>query len=434
MDEEAVRNLSDPVGDAAPTGPIAASAGALSAGAAPRPGYCELLRAMQGALLFGFGLFLLYRMAGPISTLLLLFLLVFILAAVFNPVVVWLHRRGVPRIASAAGLAALILVTLGLLAWLTVPPLAREVGDLFQNLPAKQQRVLAYYENLERRFPGIAGQLPSPQELARNVGPHLARGASQVGRYTMNVATGLISLVILVVLVVFTLANPTPLVTGLLAAVPKEAEQRVEKALQRSLEQLKNWAAGSLKLGLIVGVMTAIGLWIVGRVSGHPFPYILLFSVIAALGELIPNIGPLISAVPPILIAFTIDPMLGVWVALLFLLIQQAENNLIVPLVMGKSLDLHPVSLIFTVLVMGSLFGLLGAILAVPIAAILKVCWEEFYLIPRERNVEALQRAATRIVENEGDEAEAPMVPGESRVARNRGTRRPHPPQRRTSA
>jgi predicted PurR-regulated permease PerM len=388
-----------------------------AATAAPLPAYCDLLRALQGAILFAFGLFLLYRLAGPLSTLLLSFLLVFILAAVFNPVVVWLHRRGIPRIVSAAGLALVILGGTALLGWLILPPLGKELGELFRNLPGKQERFQHYYEGVIQRFPLLANQLPPPHELAARLGPQLTKLVSQFGHYTLNVVVGAVSLVILLMLVVFTLANPVPLVTGLLGAVPQSMESRVETALRRILEQLKNWAFGSLKLGIILGLLTAVGLWGLGKATGHPFPYLLLFSLIAGIGELIPNIGPLVTSVPPLLIALTIDPMLALWVAILYLLIHQAENNLIMPVVMGKSLDLHPVSLIFTVLVMGSLFGLLGAVLAVPVAAILKVCWEEFYLIPKGKDVAALQRAASGIVANEAHNVDEDEVPGTSELS-----------------
>ena len=113
---------------------------------------------------------------------------------------------------------------------------------------------------------------------------------------------------------------------------------------------------------------------------------------------MIPNIGPVLSALPPLLITLAIDPMLAVYVLVLYIVIQQLENNLIVPLVMGQSLNLHPLSVTFTVLVMGALFGLLGAILAVPLCAVIKVCWEEFYLIPRGTDTTALQTLAGDIV------------------------------------
>ncbi|MCC2672112.1 MAG: putative permease, partial [Armatimonadetes bacterium] len=220
----------------------------------------------------------------------------------------------------------------------------------------------------------------------------------QLGRYTMNAVVGIVMVVLMLVLVLFTVSNPVPLVVGLLSAVPDRHRERTANALRRVMEQLKNWAVGSLVLGVIIGIMTGAGLWGLGMATGHPFPYVLLFSVIAGIGEMIPNIGPVVSAVPPALVALTIDPMLGIWVLVLFLVIQQLENNLIVPVVMGQSLDLHPLSVTFTVLVMGALFGLIGAIIAVPVCAIVKVCWQEFYLAPRHPNVEAIAAQAEALL------------------------------------
>ena len=355
-------------------------------------------RDLQRAILLTFGLILILKFLEPLTTLLLFFLLVFILAAVLNPVVSTLQARGVPRILSAVGLAALFLGFLVLMGWLAVPPLLDQLGTFFTNLGQKQAEFKAYYDSLTQKYPGLQAQLPPANEILQNVTPRITGLLGQVGRYTINIVTGVVSLLLLLVLVIYTVSQPEPLVTGLLGAVPERHRPRVETAIRRVLEQLKNWALGSLILGIIVGLMTGLGLYLIGQVTGRDMPYIFLFSVVAGVGELIPNIGPILSAVPPVLVALTVDPLLGLWVALLFLVIQQLENNLIVPFVMGQSLNLHPVSLIFTVLVMGVLFGLLGAVLAVPVCAIAKVCWEEFYLRPRRTDVGALEGIAQDIV------------------------------------
>jgi predicted PurR-regulated permease PerM len=357
-------------------------------------------RDLQRGILLTFALILIGHMAEPLTTLLLLFLLVFILAAVLNPIVAWLQARRVPRIVSAIGLVFGVLLLLVGLGWLAAPPLLDEAGKLVASLPTKQDRLVAYYEDLTTRYPLLKQSLPSPDQVLANITPHLNRLLGQVGRYGINIAVGIFSLLLMLVLVIFTVAQPVPLITGLLGATPERYRPSVDSALRRILTQLTNWARGSLVLGLIIGIMTGVGLWSLGLATGKPFPYILLFSVIAGVGEMIPNIGPVLSAVPPVLVALSIDPMLGLFVLILFVVIQQLENNFIVPLVMGQSLNLHPVSVMFTVLVMGVLFGLLGAILAVPVCAIVKVCWEEFYLIPRRTPIEDLQKEAEQIVEN----------------------------------
>lgn len=373
-------------------------------------------RDLQRAIFLVAGLVIVYHLAAPLTTLLLFFLLVFILAAVLNPVVVWLQGRGVPRTASAIGIAMALLGLFTLVGFLAIPPLLDELTRFAGGLDDKQAELTRYYQQFVQRYPALAQQLPDPASLMQNLGPNVARLVGQVGKYTVGLAAGVLSLLLLVVLVVYTLAHPAPLVAGLLAAVPDRHRGRAEAALRRILTQLKNWALGSLILGLIVGLMCGVGLKLIGM------PYALLFGVIAGVGELIPNIGPILSAVPPALVGLTLDPKLGLYVLVLFVIVQQLENNLIVPLVMGQSLNLHPISVTFTVLVMGVLFGVLGAILAVPMCAIVKVCWEEFYLFPRRADPQALEAIAQEIVSSGSPDPRD--QPGMARAARTLAERR----------
>lgn len=387
--------------------------------------YAEL----QRLVFLVFGILAVWRMAAELTAVLLFFLTVFILSAVINPAAVFLQRYRVPRLLSALGVALLLILAVATVIQLAFPPLLKEVTAFTARLPEKQELLEQRYQEWIARYPEIARQLPSPDEIMRQLSPRLAPLATGVlgtmGRFTVNAAVGVFSILFLLVLVVYTVAHPVPLLAGLLAATPERYRPRMESALRRILEQLKNWALGSVVLGIIVGMMTCAGLWTLGKVTGTEggFPYILLFSVIAGVGEMIPSIGPVISAIPPILVALTIDPVLALWVLVLFVLIQQLENNLIVPVVMGQSLNLHPVSIIFAVLVMGTLFGLLGAILAVPVSAIVKVCWEEFYLVPRGLVGPELEELAARIVtEGSPDPRDKPRKPrvtgGAGRVVR----------------
>ncbi len=374
------------------------SAPAIAPEAGIQPTGYLTARDLQRTVFTVFALIGALYMAGPLTTLLLFFLLVFILSAVLNPVAAFFQKRGVPRLMTALVMAVLILGFLVLLGYLVMNPLLDEVSKFSSRWGDKEDRLLGYYEGLIARYPQLKTLLPGQEQLRGIVTPQITKLAGAVGKYTLNLVGLAVSLVLMLVLVIFTVGKPEPLIAGLLGAVPERHQDRTATALRRILEQLKNWAFGSLILGVIVGLMSAIGLWVVSRVTGKDIPYILLFSVIAGVGEMVPNIGPIISALPPVLIALTVDPMLAVWVMVLYVVIQQLENNLIVPLVMGQSLNLHPLSVTFTVLVMGALFGLLGAILAVPLCAIIKVCWEEFYLIPRGTDTDALQRLAGEIV------------------------------------
>jgi putative permease len=352
-------------------------------------------RDLQRGIFLLAGLFVVWQLVVPLTTLLLFFLLVFILAAVLNPAVVRLQRFGIPRIVGAIMLAVLFLGLLGLIIWLAWQPLSHELLQFIATLDDRQRWLNQQYNNLIQRNPALKDILPAPGSLFQNQSHRLTALLGQVGRYTIGLAVVVLSLFLMIVLVIYTVAHPAPLIAGLLGATPERHRERMETALRRILEQLKNWAVGSLILGIIVGVISWIGL----RLLGVPSAF--LFGLIAGIGELIPNVGPILSAIPPVLVALTIDPLLALWVVVLFVVIQQLENNVIVPMVMGQSLNLHPISVTFAVLVMGALFGVLGAILAVPVCAIVKVCWEEFYLIPRRTDTEALQVLAEDIVSSD---------------------------------
>ena len=152
------------------------------------------------------------------------------------------------------------------------------------------------------------------------------------------------------------------------------------------------WVIASILLGVSVGILV----WLSTSLLG--LPNTLLLAVLAFLGEFVPNFGPIFAAGPAVLAAFAISPQMAVWVVLLYLVIQQVENQLLVPLIMAGGLRLHPVTVALFILAMGSLAGIVGAILAAPTAAIVKVLYEEFYHLPRHPDQDAISRDADQIL------------------------------------
>lgn len=352
-------------------------------------------RDLQRAILFGFAVALVWHLAEPLTTLLLFFLLVFILAAVLNQPVARLARRGVPRLASAGGIVLVSVAVLAVCGWLIGNPLVAEFAGFVRTLDQKRVVLERMYYDLARQFPDLARSLPPGDEIFKSLSPGLTKMAGALGRYTVNAAVAIGSLFLLVVLVVYVVAQPAPLLTGLLCAVPERHRERTARALRRSLVQLQNWARGSLILGVTVGVVCGVGLALLG------VPNALLLGIVAGIGEMIPNVGPILSAVPPLLMALTSSYQQAAGVLILFIVVQQVENSFLVPRVMGQVLNLHPVSVLFVVLVTGLLFGLLGAILAVPLCAIIKVFYEEFYLIPSGVDEAAVRATAESIAAGE---------------------------------
>lgn len=358
-----------------------------------------LYREFRGAVVLLVVLFAAYRLIGVLASVLVLFLLASILAAVLIPVASRLEQRGVPRFLTAIGLVVLVYGGLFLLGWMTLPAVVADVYGFLSRLNLSELRTRDYLEGLLGRYPLLADFLPPPAEMLRQLIPSPSQILSQATTLVQALFTLVVSAAILTVLVVHVTGRPVPLITGSLAPLNEEHRELAERALARTLDMLKYWALGTAFLCTLVGVLTGGGLWLIGYWTGHGFPYILLFAVIAAIGEIIPIIGPILSAIPPMLVALTIDPMLAVWVALLFLVIQQVENNVIVPVVMSKSVNVHPFSLIFALMVLQSLVGIIGAFLATPVALIVKICWEEFYLKCRDPDQEAVEQEAREIVQ-----------------------------------
>jgi len=162
-------------------------------------------------------------------------------------------------------------------------------------------------------------------------------------------------------------------VRGFVRAMPRAWRRTALRVLVRVSAQLQAWVRATFLMMLVIGVLCGAGLWAIGVQSP------LLFGVVAGIGEAIPTIGPILSAIPPFVVTLAVDPAKAIWVLVLFFVVQQLENNLLVPRVMASSLNLHPVSVLFFVVAMGALMGPLGILLATPLCAATKVAYEEVY-------------------------------------------------------
>jgi predicted PurR-regulated permease PerM len=175
---------------------------------------------------------------------------------------------------------------------------------------------------------------------------------------------------ILPVWVAYILNDKNTLVATFDRSVPKTWRfdtWAVIKTVERDFGQ---WVRGQILLGFAVGIATFVGLIVLSNLIDPIFGrYAVLLSVIAGLFELVPIIGPIVSAVPAVLLAATVGPVAVLAALLLYFLVQQVENNFLVPKIQGNAVQLHPAAVVFAIIIGGSLAGLLGAILALPVTA-----------------------------------------------------------------
>lgn len=329
-------------------------------------------------VLFAAVVYLFITFIGAILGILIMFSLVALIVLVLNPIVSGLERRRVPRPISATAIAVLALSALGILLWLAVPPAARQTRQFFKFLPAHASKA----QKWAVRSTGIGDGGLSKIDLPRAIDVAYTRTGpvlSRIGTYTLSAVTVIVSGFIVFISVIYVLASPRPIVEGALRLLRPDQSERVTRVLTRISAQMRRWTLAMAAGMTAIFVLTYV---LLGPILKLPFAF--LFSVIAGLLEIVPTVGPVLSAIPPLVVALADEPIKAVWVAAGFLLIQQIENNLLIPLILGGGLRLHPVSVIFALLVMGGLFGIVGVFLAVPALVVVKICVEEFYLIPKE--------------------------------------------------
>jgi len=334
--------------------------------------------------------FLILRALQPV---ILLFALVFLLAMVLNPIVVWLEKRHVPRFASVILLIfALIAVTTTIILF-AIPPLTRQVQELVRSAPSIWQGIRSRIESVTQSYPEVREALPRTDEIAGKAGAAAGTVGNILLRSTIGLVGGVASTVLALLLLVFVLANPRPLVAAYLALAPDRYREQAHRTLTRLMRQMTAWARGVAINGVITGLSIGVLLWLVGVQPA------LMFGVFAFLGEFLPNIGAFLVSIPILLVALSLGAT-KFWLALgVIVLVYQVELNVLVPGVLGKEMRLHPVNILFFTLATATLFGLLGVFLAVPAAALVQIIIDEFYLQPRKVNYAALDREAAGLVE-----------------------------------
>jgi putative permease len=333
-----------------------------------------------------------WPIVSSLRSIILLFAIVFLLAMVLNPLVNWLEKRRVPRILSVALVLLTLVAIAGTVILFAVPPLANQLQGLIHNPPSIWQGIRTRMDSLAQRYPALREALPQTDELASRIGAAAGAIGNILLRSTLGIVGGVFSVVLALLLLVFVLINPRPLVAGYLALAPDQYREQARRTLARMMRQMHSWARGVAINGCITGISIGTGLWIIGVQPA------LMFGVFAFLGEFLPNVGAFLVSIPILFLALSMSAT-KFWLALaIILIVYQVELNLLVPVVLGKEMQLHPVNILFFTFAMASLFGILGAVLAVPAAALVQILIDEFYLRPRQVDLVEINREAAAIL------------------------------------
>ena len=345
----------------------------------------ELYYTLRRAILFAAGLYALFIFLDAVAILVLFFLLAVILAIALNPPVTWLERHGIRRAVGVLIVVVAIAILIALLAWLVVPRLLAQSAVLVANVPAYVSSLVNRISSLLEDYPQVRERLDISVRAAQRALPSAWGILARIGRYSLSALTLLIFGIVLLSTVIYMLANPRPLLKGYIDALPLQLRDKAANAFARSSRMVFGWVTSNVIIGAIEGVLATIFLTIIG------VPGALVWGVLTFFAELVPRLGLYIMMIPPAIIAFAINPLAALWVVLFYLVMSELVGSFVAPLVRGSQMNLHPVSVIFAVLVMASVFGFLGAIIATPVVGIVKAYYEELYLSrqPKDNAIES---------------------------------------------
>jgi predicted PurR-regulated permease PerM len=284
-----------------------------------------------------------------------------------------IRLRRLPRAVAILVIYATVLGVLAAIAAAVIPPMVAQVEEFWKQAPRyldqAQQKLIGW---------GLIGADASFDQLIKQAP---ANGGNVVGVVLATIGGfvgGIFGFVSILLLTFYFLVESEAILRVFVHLFPRERRDQIADVSAKAAEKISAWLGGQLLLGLIIGGMTAIGYAFMG------VPYFFVLAVIAAIGEMIPMVGPLLSAVPAVAVALTVSPGLALGVAGYCFALQMIENNVLVPKVMGETVGLSAVPVIISLAIGSELLGFVGALLAVPTVAIIQVLFQELYLAEKD--------------------------------------------------
>jgi predicted PurR-regulated permease PerM len=302
----------------------------------------------------------------------LLIFFAIILAEAIRPLALRLERRRVPRPLGALLIYLVVAVLLFAIGWLLFTPLLAQVNDFMTSLPAYLAQARQWAQDAQQALAGNDPLTALIDGLAAQLTVSLQAALPTLLRFPLTLLSGafgaLISVVIVVTMSIFWLMSADKLREFVLSFVP-EARRGDGAALFTELgHTLGGWVRGTLVAMLLIGSLTWLGMALLGM------PYALLLGILAGLTELIPYLGPWISGTVAVIVALVaVDPAKALQVVVVFVLIQEVESNLVEPLVMSWAVNIDPLLVLIAIIVGAEALGVIGAIIAVPVAGVLQV-------------------------------------------------------------
>ena len=303
---------------------------------------------------------------------LIIFLFALIIASAISPFANWLDEKKFPRLLGVLLLYLVVLVlVIGVLS-LIIPYISQDINQLVTTLPQFVAKVSTSLEKVQQGSPQYLDFLSEIQNILQGFSDYLQQSSQSILGLIISIFGGVMS-AIAILIISFYLSVTKNGIEGFLGSiVPEKYEDYAISLWKRAELKVGLWLQGQLLLGLVIGLVVYVGLSLMG------IKFALILGFIAAIFEIVPMVGPVLAAIPAIFLAFLLSPALGLWVIVFYIIVQQLENHILVPVVLGKTVGLNPVVVIISLLVGQQFAGIPGMILSVPVATIIVEMMDDF--------------------------------------------------------
>lgn len=312
------------------------------------------------------GLYIIWR----ILDILAIIFIALIIATALNPLVNYFESKKMPRLLGTILTYLIVLFVLALIVLIVAPPIANQIKLFYNALPSYINKFNPTYEFLSKRSTEVGLTEAIKSSLSKFV-EQFGNVAASAFQTTKGIVYAFTAILTIVIVSFYSVLGGKKIKKAVLELFPARKRKLYQEIFSGIVAKLGAWTRGQIILSLSVGILITIVLYFMRM------PYVLALGLIAAVFEIIPVIGPIVAAIPAVLIALTISPWLALGVIIAFIVVQQIENNILVPKIMGSAVGVPPLFAIIAVLVGGKLAGILGILVAIPLLASIVVVLKE---------------------------------------------------------
>lgn len=317
-------------------------------------------------------IFLLFYFFYLVQDILAILFVSLIFSSALDPWVDWMQGKKIPRVIGVMLIYLVLFAAIGSMVYLIIPPIAAEVKELAVNFPHYLEKIISSLSAF-KEFSAKHGILDNIKASFGSFSSNLEKAAGGIFSTVSGIFGGIFSFFLVLVLVFYMIVEENAIKKLVWSIAPVKHQPYAMQLINRMQKKIGYWLRGQLVLCLAIFILTYVGLSILG------VKYALVLALIAGFTEFVPYLGPILGAIPAVFLAYTQSPMLALFTAILYYIVQLIENNILVPKIMQKAVGLNPIVSIAVLLIGFKIGGVVGAILSIPVATAASVVIKDLF-------------------------------------------------------